>query len=94
MPRMRRKAEAEGAEDDEEIEEGLVCVAAPIRDHTTHVVAAVSIAGPSSRIRSDAFAERIAEVVETACAMSEALGCPPDVARPAAPERSAARSTD
>lgn len=34
----------------DELEEGLTAVAAPIRDHDGHVVAAVSITGPSSRL--------------------------------------------
>src|SRR4051794_15130353 len=32
--------------DDEEFEQGLRCIGAPVRDHTGNVVAAVSIAGP------------------------------------------------
>jgi DNA-binding IclR family transcriptional regulator len=67
--------------DDEEIEEGLVCIGAPIRDHTAHVVAAISIAGPSSRVRPDRIPEHARAVVETAHAMSATLGCPPDLLR-------------
>jgi DNA-binding IclR family transcriptional regulator len=65
--------------DDEEIEEGLVCIGAPVRDHTAHVVAAVSIAGPSSRVRPDRIEEQGREVVAAAKAMSAVLGCPPDL---------------
>ncbi len=67
--------------DNEEIEEGLVCIAAPVRDHTTHVVAAVSIAGPLSRLRPEAATAAARHVVETANAMSATLGCPPDLLR-------------
>jgi DNA-binding IclR family transcriptional regulator len=36
--------------DDEEIEEGLRCVGAPVRDHSGRVVASMSIAGPAFRV--------------------------------------------
>lgn len=62
--------------DDEEIEEGLVCIGAPVRDHTSHVVAAVSIAGPSSRLRPDTIERHAESVVRIAAAMSAALGNP------------------
>jgi DNA-binding IclR family transcriptional regulator len=62
--------------DDEEIEEGLVCIGAPVRDHTSHVVAAVSIAGPSSRLRPDTIERHAESVVRIAEAMSAALGSP------------------
>lgn len=67
--------------DREEIEEGLVCIAAPVRDHTTHVVAAVSIAGPSSRLRPETIDGMARHVVTAAHAMSATLGCPPDLLR-------------
>lgn len=69
--------------DHEEIEEGLVCIGAPVRDHTAHVVAAISVAGPSSRLRPETHAGHAAEVVAIAAAMSAALGCPPEMLRPA-----------
>lgn len=59
---LARTRERGYAIDSEEIEEGLVCIAAPVRDHTAHVVAAISIAGPSSRLRI-ADAERHAPLV-------------------------------
>jgi DNA-binding IclR family transcriptional regulator len=69
------------AVDQEEIEEGLVCIAAPIRDHTSHVVAAVSVAGPSSRLRPETIETTAREVVETAARISVALGCPEELLR-------------
>jgi IclR family transcriptional regulator, KDG regulon repressor len=36
--------------DDEEIEEGLRCIGAPVRDHSGRVVASMSIAGPAFRL--------------------------------------------
>jgi DNA-binding IclR family transcriptional regulator len=62
--------------DNEEIEEGLVCIGAPIRDHTSHVVAAVSMAGPSSRVRPETYETHARAVVRMAAAMSAALGSP------------------
>ena len=63
--------------DDGEIEDGLRCIGAPVRDHSGRVVAAVSIAGPASRL-PDADLERLGAVVLAgARAISTALGCPP-----------------
>jgi DNA-binding IclR family transcriptional regulator len=63
--------------DDEEIEEALRCIGAPVRDHSGRVVAAVSIAGPAARLPT-AQVERLGEVVLAgARAISTALGCPP-----------------
>ena len=70
------------AVDNEEIDEGLTCIAAVVRDHTSHVVAAISIAGPTSRLRPETQADRAREVVGSANAMSRALGCPDEVLRP------------
>jgi DNA-binding IclR family transcriptional regulator len=71
--------------DEEEIEDGLMCIAAPIRDHTSHVVASLSIAGPSSRIRPQ-MRGYASEVVETANAASAALGCPRELLHAARPD--------
>jgi DNA-binding IclR family transcriptional regulator len=84
------------AVDNEEIEEGLVCIGAAVRDQTAHVVAAISIAGPSSRLRPETIDEQAVNVVELANAMSATLGCPSDLLRPAGSEatvRTAVRTT-
>lgn len=60
--------------DREEIEIGLRCVAAPIRDHTAGVVAGISISGPSQRMDARRVQELIPSVVETAAAISRNLG--------------------
>lgn len=62
--------------DNEEIEEGLVCIGAPVRDHSSHVVAAVSIAGPSSRLRPETIERHARSVVRIARDISAALGSP------------------
>lgn len=41
--------------DDEEIEDGIRCVAAPILDSADRAMAAISVSGPSSRITPDRF---------------------------------------
>lgn len=41
------------AMDDGEVEQGLICVAAPVRDASGRVIAAVSIAGPDYRMEQD-----------------------------------------
>jgi IclR family transcriptional regulator, KDG regulon repressor len=64
------------ATDHEEVEEGLACVAAPIRDYRGQTVAAVSMAGPASRVlpHEDRFGRRVAA---TALEISAALGYVP-----------------
>jgi DNA-binding IclR family transcriptional regulator len=47
------------------------------------VVAAISIAGPTSRLRPEVIPQRAAQVVDAANQMSLALGCPEEVVRPA-----------
>ena len=37
--------------DEEETEEGLMCISAPIKDHSGEVVAAISISGPVTRLK-------------------------------------------
>ncbi len=57
-----------------EQEEGVSCVAAPVRDHSGRVVAAISISGPWIRITPERVAE-LAPLVREACArLSAALG--------------------
>ena len=36
--------------DDEECEMGARCIAAPIRDYTTKIIASISVSGPTSRM--------------------------------------------
>jgi DNA-binding IclR family transcriptional regulator len=60
--------------DDEEFCVGLRCVAAPIRDHTGAVVAAMSVAGPSTRIRREQLRGIAARVINAASEISRRLG--------------------
>jgi DNA-binding IclR family transcriptional regulator len=59
----------------EELELGLVAVAAPIIDINGQVLAGISVGGPTSRITKERMPETIASVVEIARAVSEELGC-------------------
>jgi DNA-binding IclR family transcriptional regulator len=62
------------ATDDEEVEEGGRCVAAPLRDKHGRIIAAISVMGPTTRIRQKDF-PRLAEVVkEEVMKASESLG--------------------
>ena len=61
------------AVDAEEVEEGVVCLGAAVRDHRRRAVAAISVAGPAARVR--ARAGRLGPLVaETAEAISRRLG--------------------
>jgi DNA-binding IclR family transcriptional regulator len=62
------------AVDNEEREEGLRCIGAPVWDHSGHVVAAVSIAGPAFRIPQERVPALAASVMHTAASLSAALG--------------------
>jgi DNA-binding IclR family transcriptional regulator len=62
--------------DREEIEEGLRCVAAPVRDHSRSVIAGISVAGPSQRMTDQVMRQLAPRVVDTACRISIDLGYP------------------
>lgn len=60
--------------DDEEMEMGLKCIAAPIRDRSGVVVAAISLSGPSMRLGKERVNELIEPVKQTALNISRELG--------------------
>lgn len=62
------------AVDNEEIELGLKCVAAPIRDSSGRVVAAVSISGPKFRFDDGTMRELVSLLRRAAARISAALG--------------------
>jgi len=62
------------AVDDEEHYIGVRCIAAPIRDYTSKVVATISISGPSTRITLDKSEEIAQTVIDVANEISRALG--------------------
>ena len=62
------------AMDDEEIEEGLRCVGAPVMDHSGRVVAAMSIAGPAFRLTDDRIPAVARSVIQAASELSVELG--------------------
>jgi DNA-binding IclR family transcriptional regulator len=62
------------AVDDEEYDEGLRCVGAPIRDHTGRVVAALGIGGPVTRVTPERVDELARLVIDAADGLSRRLG--------------------
>ena len=62
------------AVDDEEFEEGLRCVSAPIFDHRGHVVASLTIAAPVFRLRKEQLPQVARLVVAAAQGLSDELG--------------------
>jgi DNA-binding IclR family transcriptional regulator len=70
--------------DDEEIEEGIRCISAPILDSSGRAVAAMSVSGPSSRITPNRFQLVGKSVLKAARELSFHLGhrdAPPASAR-------------
>ena len=62
-----KKVSAQGyAVDDEEFEEGVRCIGAPVRDYTGNVVAAVSISGPAMRMTEKKIVEDLIQAVKEA----------------------------
>ncbi len=60
--------------DDEEHEDGIRCIAAPIKDHAGRVVAAISVSGPTFRVTREK-ADTIGQLVrDAACRLSAASG--------------------
>jgi IclR family transcriptional regulator, KDG regulon repressor len=66
--------------DDEEIEVGLRCIAAPIRDHSGQVTAAISVAAPVQRMTKRNLQATIPSVIASAEAISRRLGYLPSLA--------------
>lgn len=54
------------AVDDEELEIGLTCIGAPILDKNNKAIAAISLSGPTQRMKSGDFDARIKRVIEVA----------------------------
>jgi DNA-binding IclR family transcriptional regulator len=74
LEELGRVREQGFALDDEENEEGVRCVAAPILDHTGQPVAALSISAPAHRLPVSRVAIYGARVKEAADAISHSLG--------------------
>lgn len=64
------------AVDDEELEIGLRCIAAPVRGNDGHVVASLTVAGAAPRIPINLIDRYAEDVIEKAEAISRALGAP------------------
>jgi DNA-binding IclR family transcriptional regulator len=63
--------------DDEELDPGVRCIAAPIRDYTRRIVGAISISGPSMRISNERIKEELVPLILTSAAdLSTRLGYP------------------
>jgi DNA-binding IclR family transcriptional regulator len=63
------------ATDLEEFEDGLRCIAAPVRDYTRKVIAALSVSGPAHRLSDEKIRQSIGpEVSRCAHALSVRLG--------------------
>ncbi len=60
--------------DDEEIERGLRCIGAPVRDYTGLVIGAVSVSGPAFRIPKTRVSALGAAVIAVARELSAELG--------------------
>ncbi len=74
LRRELKKVRTSGfALDNEEIEEGLMCVAAPVVDERGTTCAAISISGPVTRVR-DRLDDNVAAVREACRALSDDLG--------------------
>ncbi|TYO97518.1 IclR family transcriptional regulator [Geothermobacter ehrlichii] len=72
---LKKIAEQGYAIDDEELDPGVRCIAAPIRDYTRRIVGAISISGPSMRMPMELIEKELAPlVVKAAEELSTRLG--------------------
>lgn len=63
---LTKIAEQGYAVDNEEMDIGVCCVAAPIRDYTRRIIGAVSISGPSMRFSSERMEKELIPLVKRA----------------------------
>jgi len=71
---LERIRECGYAIDDEEYDEGLRCIGAGVRDHSGHVVSALGIGGPVTRITPARVEELAGLVMAAASGLSRRLG--------------------
>jgi IclR family acetate operon transcriptional repressor len=62
------------ARDDEEHEEGVRCIAVPVRDASGQVVASLSISGPAARLSDERVDAVIPELLDSGSKLSNRLG--------------------
>ncbi len=62
------------AVDNQEREDGVVCVAAPVYNYTDQVIAAISISGPRERMSNKDWDRLVATLKVTAAELSQSLG--------------------
>lgn len=60
---LKHIAQVGYAIDNEELDPGVRCIAAPIRDYTRRIVGAVSVSGPSMRIEKDRMEKELIPMV-------------------------------
>jgi len=63
---LRQVVETGYAIDDEELDVGVRCVSAPIRDYTRRIIGAVSISGPSMRLSMERIDKELIPLVKRA----------------------------
>jgi DNA-binding IclR family transcriptional regulator len=68
------------ARDDEEHEEGVRCIAVPVRDASGQVVASLSVSGPAARLSDERVDEVIPELLDSGNKLSSRLGFAPEPA--------------
>jgi DNA-binding IclR family transcriptional regulator len=72
---LKQVAEQGYAIDNEEMDTGVRCVAAPIRDYTRRIVGAISLSGPSMRFTDERIREELVPLVmDAANTLSTRLG--------------------
>ena len=75
LQQLRIGREKGFALDNIENEEGVRCIAAPVKDHNGKVVAAVSISGPLQRITDEAIEIKLKRaLLQTVAKISKTLG--------------------
>ncbi len=74
LEHLARVREQGYAFDHQELDLGISCIAAPVRNHMGRVVAAISVAGPSTRMTDQRMEEIKNPLLDTALAISRKLG--------------------
>lgn len=74
MDELKKVRRQGWAFDFRESEEGVECIAAPIRDHLGNVIAALSISGPQKKIGVPDEKQFVSQVVEGASLISSRMG--------------------